>query len=202
MSHLDQKIKGLLAKRILKEKVGQLIQLKIGELPQADDPNFERTLKEKLVCGSIGVICISPRDSNEESKKKIDTVQKYLRTETSHGIPALAVAETLHGLLSPGATIFPQAIALGSTWNPGLIKSIDEAIAREATSMNINQALAPVLDLGRAPRFCRIEECLGECPTLVKTLGLAYIQGMQGDNPTEKLADDKLRGFSISHEMI
>lgn len=182
----------LLSKLTLKEKVGQLIQLNIGDLSLEGETIPEAVLKEKLTHQSIGVICISPRDSLEETKKKILSIQTYLREKTSHGVPALVAAETLHGVLAPGATIFPQAIALGSTWNPKLIRTIGEAIGKEASSLLIHQALAPVLDLCRDPRWGRIEECYGECPTLVKTLGLAYIQGLQGEDPASGLAKDKV----------
>lgn len=192
MNMVEQKIKDLLSKLTLKEKVGQLVQLNLGGIDLDGDTIPETVLEEKFTCRSIGTICISPRDSYEESRKKIQAVQTYLREKTPHGIPALAVAETLHGVLTPGATIFPQAMALGSTWNPTLVKAIGEAIAEEASSILINQALAPVLDLARDPRFGRIEECYGECPTLVKTIGLAYIQGMQGDDPSQGLAPDKV----------
>lgn len=192
MKSIDRTVNDLLSKMSLREKIGQMIQLNLGHLPLENDSIPEDILDEQFKFQSIGTICISPRDSFEETQKKIQAIQEYLRDKTSHGIPALAVAETLHGVLTPGATIFPQALGMGSTWNTKIIKSIGEAIAKEASSFTINQALAPVLDLGRDPRFGRIEECYGECPTLVKNMGLAYIQGMQGDDPSQGVASDRV----------
>lgn len=181
-----------LSRLTVREKIGQLVQANLGDMPLEEGRIPDAVLQEKLDLRSVGTVCISPRDSHAETRQKIASVQAYLREKTPHGIPALVVAETLHGLLSPGATIFPQAIALGSTWNPDLTRSIGEAIGREASALSIHQALAPVLDLCRDPRFGRIEECYGECPTLVKTLGLAYIQGLQGEDPAKGLGAEKI----------
>jgi beta-glucosidase len=181
----------ILATLSLEEKIGQLTQLNLGDLDLTNETIAEQILDDRLMGKSVGVICISPRDSLETSRGKIQAVQQYLQ-RTTHGIQAFAAAETLHGLLAPEATIFPQAIALGSTWNPSLVKSIGVAIASEASAIGITQALAPVLDLGRDARFGRIEECYGECPTLVKHLGLAYIQGMQGYDVSEGLPSGKV----------
>ncbi len=96
------------------------------------------------------------------------------------GIPNLETAEMLHGVLSDGATCFPQAIALGAMWDPALLERIAAAGAREARALGIGQAFAPMLGLARDPRWGRVEESYGEDPYLVSRNGVAYINGMQG----------------------
>jgi beta-glucosidase len=96
------------------------------------------------------------------------------------GIPDLRWGEVLHGVVSDGATSFPQAIAMGSTWDPGLIRAMGGVVAQEARAVGIDQGYAPMLGLARDPRWGRVEESYGEDPYLVAQLGVAYIEGLQG----------------------
>jgi len=81
-----------------------------------------------------------------------------------------------------GATVFPQPIGLASTWQPELAGQMTAAIARQLRAIGAQQGLAPVLDIGRDPRWGRIEETFGEDPTLVSQFGVAYVNGLQGDD--------------------
>jgi len=99
---------------------------------------------------------------------------------TRLGIPPIQIGEALHGVLAAGSTIFPQTIGQGSTWNPALIEQMGSVIAKEAYAMGIDQALSPLFDLIRDPRYGRVEECFAEDPFLVGKLGLAFVTGMQG----------------------
>lgn len=97
------------------------------------------------------------------------------------GIPAIQIAECLHGHMALGATIFPQSIGLGSTWNPELIREMAGVIAEEALLAGVDQALSPLFDIARDPRYGRVEECYGEDPYLVKEMGVAFVKGLQGE---------------------
>jgi len=96
------------------------------------------------------------------------------------GIPKLRWAEVLHGVVSDGATSFPQAIAMGSTWDPALIQQMGTVVAKEARALGVQQGYAPMLGLARDPRWGRVEESYGEDPYLASRLGVAYIEGLQG----------------------
>jgi beta-glucosidase len=96
------------------------------------------------------------------------------------GIPDLRWGEVLHGVVSDGATSFPQAIAMSSTWDPTLIREMGAVVAQEARAVGIHQGYAPMLGLARDPRWGRVEESYGEDPYLVRQLGVAYIEGLQG----------------------
>ena len=82
--------------------------------------------------------------------------------------------------LSDGATAFPQAIAMGSTWDPALIREMGTVVAKEARALGVQQGYAPMLGLARDPRWGRVEESYGEDPYLTAQLGVAYIEGLQG----------------------
>ncbi len=132
----------------------------------------------------------------ERNVELIREIQDYIIHNTKPGIPAIVVGETLHGYLSPEATIFPQVIGLGSTWNTELVHDIAEAGAKEARSVGTNLANSPDLDLARDPRWGRVEETFGEDPYLVSKMGLSTIKGMQGD---ESRAKDEMIISSIKH---
>ena len=97
------------------------------------------------------------------------------------GIPFMKFGEGLHGLWYDGVTVYPQAIACASTWEPELIKKMASQTAKEARALNITHCYSPNLDVvsGDA-RYGRIEESYGEDPYLVSRMGVAFIQGMQG----------------------
>ncbi|AWW32846.1 glycosyl hydrolase [Echinicola strongylocentroti] len=97
------------------------------------------------------------------------------------GIPMMQYSECLHGLWLPGATVYPQAIALGSTWDPKTIKEMTTAIAKEARAANLTHCYSPNLDVITGdPRYGRVEESYGEDPYLVSRMGVAFIEGLQG----------------------
>jgi beta-glucosidase len=118
-------------------------------------------------------------------EEKIAQMTQDAPTNDRLGIPLMKVGECLHGLKSydlkiEGATWFPQAIGLGSTWNLELIGQIAASMAIEARQVGITHCYSPVLDVVRDPRYGRVEECYGEDPFLVGRMGVAFIQGLQG----------------------
>ena len=96
------------------------------------------------------------------------------------GIPFMNKVEALHGFsYGSGATIFPQSIGLGATWNRQLVEEVAAAIGDETVSANTLQAWSPVLDVAQDARWGRCEETYGEDPTLVSEIGGAWIKGYQ-----------------------
>jgi beta-glucosidase len=108
-------------------------------------------------------------------------VQRYLREKTRLGIPAIFLGEALHGYMEYGSTSFPQALGLASTWDPALVKRVFTAVGDEAGSRGAGQVFSPVLDIARDPRWGRTEETYGEDPFLAARMGVAAIEGLQGD---------------------
>ncbi|HMD76799.1 MAG TPA: CIA30 family protein [Terracidiphilus sp.] len=109
-------------------------------------------------------------------------VQRYLHEKSRLGIPALFYSEALHGLMEYGSTSFPETLSLASTWDPALVKRVFTAAGDEAGSRGVGQVFTPVLDLARDPRWGRTEETYGEDPYLVSRMGVAAIEGLQGDS--------------------
>jgi hypothetical protein len=92
-------------------------------------------------------------------EEKIQQLQAFRQNGVARlGIPRLPVGETLHGLLGERGTSFPQAIALGSTWDPELIERVATAIAREARAAGVLHAFSPMLGLAQDPRWGRVEQ--------------------------------------------
>jgi beta-glucosidase len=108
-------------------------------------------------------------------------VQRYLREKTHLGIPAMFLGEGLHGFMEYGSTSFPQALGLASTWDPALVKRVFSAVGDEAGSRGAGQVFSPVLDIARDPRWGRTEETYGEDPYLASRMGVAAVEGLQGD---------------------
>ena len=178
--HVEERISDLLSRMTLEEKISQMSMLSLSKLRTGKDGEVTAESIESLFQGQSTGCLESPFIGVEEIAIYSEAADKYLRENTRLGIPAIQIAECLHGQLAFGATIFPQAIAQGSTWNPGLIKKMGETIAKEATSSGVDQALSPLFDLARDPRYGRVEECFGEDPFHVAEMGKAFVIGMQG----------------------
>lgn len=105
--------------------------------------------------------------------------------------------EGLHGVARAGvATVFPQAIGLAAIWNPYRIREIAQAISTEARAKHhefLRQGdrgqykgltyWSPNINIFRDPRWGRGQETYGECPYLTARLGVAFCEGLQGDDP-------------------
>ncbi|GAL67261.1 glycoside hydrolase family 3 protein [Jejuia pallidilutea] len=102
------------------------------------------------------------------------------------GIPVMKYGEALHGLwlvldYYGNTTVYPQAVACASTWEPELIKKMASQTALEARALGVTHCYSPNLDVyaGDA-RYGRVEESYGEDPYLVSRMGVAFIEGLQG----------------------
>lgn len=105
--------------------------------------------------------------------------QRRLKRETRLGIPALVHEECLTGLAAWQAATYPTPLAWGASFDPELVHDAARAIGDSMSELGIHQGLAPVLDVVRDPRWGRVDECIGEDPYLVGTIGTAYVRGLQ-----------------------
>ena len=197
---VDERVADLLARMTIEEKVAQLegVWQKKKEFQQADG-RFNPDKAKALLGNGIGeisrpseIIGIADRPvrTPREHAQFVNDVQKWLITSTRLGIPALFHDEALHGLVAPRGTHFPVPMGLASTWDPALLERVMSVAAREARARGSQHVLSPVVDLGRDPRWGRIEETYGEDPYLVSQLGVAAVHGYQGR--TLPLAPDKV----------
>jgi beta-glucosidase len=107
--------------------------------------------------------------------------QRRLQRETRLGIPALVHEECLTGLAAWKAATFPTPLAWGASFDPALVREVGAAVGSSMHALGIHQGLAPVMDVVRDPRWGRVDECIGEDPYLVGTVGTAFVQGLQGE---------------------
>ncbi len=181
---MNENLNVLLEKMTLDEKIAQLVSVKPTML--VDEQNeFSVEKSAALLRHGIGQIsAVSGTLAVNPGQDAVLTnqIQAFLRDHTRLGIPAMVHEECLSGFCAKGATIFPQAIGLASTWEPELLKRMTTVIREQMRAVGAHHALAPVLDVIRDPRWGRCEETLGEDPYLVASMGIAYIQGLQGDD--------------------
>jgi beta-glucosidase len=130
--------------------------------------------------GAAGAAGETVNRDARQTAEYVNAAQHWAVEHTRLGIPILMHEESLHGYVARGATSFPQAIALASTWDPELVTRVFGVAAREARARGAALVLAPVVDIARDPRWGRIEETYGEDPYLSTQMGLAAIEGFQG----------------------
>ena len=131
-------------------------------------------------------------------EEKAAQLQSTAPAEPKAGLPAYDWwNEGLHGLARNGrATVFPQAIGMAATWDTGLVHRIGDVVATEARARfnarpvdadrRIYEGLtiwSPNINIFRDPRWGRGQETYGEDPYLTGRLGVAFITGLQGDDP-------------------
>jgi beta-glucosidase len=106
---------------------------------------------------------------------RINAIQHYFVDSTRLGIPIIPFEEAVHGLVRPGATVFPAAIGLAATWDTALMADVATAAAIETRSRGIRQVLSPVVNLASDVRWGRVEETYGEDPWLASSMARAYV---------------------------
>jgi beta-glucosidase len=192
---VQDRVKDLLSRMTLDEKVAQMRTLWMDKAKIVDGTQFSSAKAATELANGIGQLSL-PNDlagtallpkayfrDPADAVAFVNAVQRHLVHETRLGIPALFNEETAHGAKLRGATIFPNSLALGSTWDPELIEQVFSVAGREARLRGATVGLSPVLDLARDPRYGRVEEFFGEDPYLVGQMGIASVRGQQGPRP-------------------
>ena len=172
---VKERVQDLLERMTLEEKVSQLRHIHSENV--FDDQQLSMD-KVNSFCRnmSFGFVEGLPLYS-ENCHANFMKLQKYMVEETRLGIPVLITTEALHGMAQDGATLFPQNIALGSTFNPELAYRKSNAISEELHAAGIRQVLAPCIDVVRDLRWGRVEESYGEDPWLCGQIGIAETKG-------------------------
>jgi len=184
-----RRVKDLLSRMTLEEKAAQMMCVwqKKSETLVNGDGNFDlkkakAAFKKGHGLGQVGRPSDAGKGKNaREMAELTNAIQKFFLQNSRLGIPVMFHEECLHGHAGIGSTSFPQPIGLGATFNPGLIESLYAMTAEEARVRGTHQALTPVVDVARDPRWGRVEETFGEDPYLVTQLGIASVRGFQGD---------------------
>jgi beta-glucosidase len=188
---VDSRIADLLQRMTIEEKVAQLEG--DDSLPSFvpvpgvfDGANINPQIAKAHLGNGIGTYAFvgdfaGEAGTPQEAARKRNLLQQWVLENTRLGIPVLFHGEALHGGVFRGATTFPEVVGLGSTWDPDLIHTMFDVVARESRAIGNVMVLAPVLDLSRDPRYGRDEEMYSEDPYLVASMGVAAITGLQGE---------------------
>lgn len=205
---IDLRVRDLLGRMTLEEKVGQIIALWATKADIMDDLTFSPAKASQAYPASFGQITRpsdrrgAPDGSQQaggvgarwrtpaDTVAFITTVQTWATQETRLGIPVLFHEESLHGYMATDATMFPMAIGLAGSFDRDLMRDVQSVIAREVRARGVHLALSPVVDIARDPRWGRIEETFGEDPYLCGEMGVAAVLGLQGES--KQIGPDKV----------
>lgn len=186
----DKLLNTLIAQMSIEEKVGQTCQITLDVITQTGAKGATivsatidtAKLNEAIFTYHVGSVLNvgSHTLTREEWKGIIPAIQHPYANGKTH-IPIIYGIDAIHGVnYTVGATLFPQEIGLGATWNPELAKTFGEITAYETRASGVPWNFSPVLDLGRQPLWSRTFETLGEDPYLISQMGAAIIDGYQG----------------------
>ena len=188
---IEKQIDRILSKMTLDDKVGQMLQINIDVLGGyamkdgamawvLDDAKVDQMIADYRVGSFLNVP--GRAATNEDWHGWIGTFQKYSMEHL--GIPTVYGLDHNHGAsYSQGATIFPQPINIGASFNVSLVRDMAEVTAYESRAGDCPWVFNPVVDLGRDPRWPRIYESFGESPVVNATMVAAEVKAYQGDDP-------------------
>ncbi len=186
---MEKRIEEILSNMTLEEKVGQMTQITVDVVTDFESKDGFKLSEEKLdtvigkyKVGSILNVPLSVAQSPQVWDKTIRQLQDISLRET--GIPCIYGVDQIHGTTyTTGGTMFPQGINMAATFNRDLTKRASEISAYETRGSAIPWTFAPVMDLGRDPRWARMWESYGEDPYVNAEMAVASIQGFQGEDP-------------------
>lgn len=159
---IDRRLEDLLGRMTLAEKVGQLLQL--------DGRHDAVKTVQTYQPGSLLHIL------NQPLSEAMDAAAK-----TRLGIPLLIGEDGIHGhSFHRGATIFPTQLGMACAFDKDLVRGVARATAREMVTTGAHWTFSPVLCIARDPRWGRVDETFGEDPFLIGELGVAMVEGYQG----------------------
>ena len=198
MKCYEEKIRDLLSRMTLEEKVGQLRQqgpslvgafevsfeellnmMFDGKISQEEFGRLMSTAKQDffeddLRAGKIGSY------NGVSNVETVNRLQKIAVEETRLGIPLIIGCDVIHGY----RTVTPIPLAEACAWDPDLWERTARLAAREATADGIHMTFAPMVDVAKDDRWGRVSEGAGEDPVLAAAYGAAKVKGFQTDDLT------------------
>ena len=188
---LEAKVSETLSKMTLEEKVGQMCELAIDVLADANAPKEQGyvlsealldTVIGKYKVGSILNVPNGVAQSRQKWQEIIGRIQE--KSIEVMGIPCVYGVDQIHGTTyTLDGTMFPQGINMGAAFNRALMREGSRISAYETKAGSIPWTYAPVTDLGRDPRWPRMWENYGEDCYLNAEMGRESVLGFQGEDP-------------------
>ena len=213
---IKARVEDLLSRMTLKEKIGQMnmpcvYQSKIGYGTHTKvhalfgKLSVKQRAKQMEGCRKLaegthdvgigpggGFFTLCDRAIYEGSRKQaefLNELQKIATEKTRLKIPVLQIEEGTHGLMCAGGTVFPEGLAIGSSWNMDLVQQIYAVAAKEARAIGVHELCTIVIEPNRDPRMGRNEEGYSECPYLCSRIAESIVAGCQGKDIS---ANDKV----------
>lgn len=188
---IEANIKEWLGKMTLEEKIGQMCEITIDVVSDFEEskkhgfvlnPAMLDTVIGKYKVGSLLNVPLSIAQTKEKWAEAIKQIQDISMKEI--GIPCIYGVDQIHGTTyTLGGTMFPQGINMASSFNRDLVRKGAEISAYETKAGCIPWTYAPVVDLGRDPRWSRMWENYGEDCYVNAEMGKATVSGFQGEDP-------------------
>jgi beta-glucosidase len=197
---MADRVGDLLGRMTLEEKIGQMDQIVVGKLRGPSNPSDGNCnggnadslqpacLEKVLITDRTGSILSGGTDNPTDNTGKgwadqYNAVQHYAIDHSRLHIPIIYGVDAVHGFGHPyQATLFPQSIGMGATWDTSLARDAGAATRQQLVATGGNWDFAPVQDLARDNRWGRYYETWAEEPMLAGALGAANISGMQGSS--------------------
>jgi len=170
----EERVEALLEQMTLEEKVGQLNQFTgfwdvTGPPPTDDQQAMKYEWVKKGLIGSM---------LNVVGAEDVRALQQFAVEDSRLGIPMIFGYDVIHG----HKTIFPLPLAEAASWDLELMEKTARVAAVEASAQGLNWTFAPMIDVGRDPRWGRVMEGAGEDPYLGGQIAIARVKGLQGDD--------------------
>jgi len=175
-SDIDQKVDSVLNLMTLDEKIGQMTQAERGALENISDISYY-SLGSLLSGGGS-----SPSPNNQQTWADMYDEYQSHALQSRLGIPLIYGVDAVHGHNNVyGAVIFPHNIGLGCTWNPALVKSVNEITALEVAATGIDWTFSPCIAVPQNERWGRTYEGFGETAEIQEIMAAASVQGLQAN---------------------
>jgi beta-glucosidase len=174
---IEQKVDSVLGLMHIDEKIGQMVQYSAGwDLTGPPSSKNARDKVAQIKKGLVGSVL------NVVSVKEVREAQKLVMENSRLKIPMIFAYDVIHGL----KTMFPTPLGESASWDLELIEKTASIAAKEAAASGLNWTFAPMIDVSRDARWGRIMEGAGEDPYLNSVIGVARIQGFQGDDLSDE----------------
>ena len=174
-AQIDRKVEALLKQMTLKEKIGQMSQIRHFE------ESADAHITEKFIGSVIHTQGLNPGKTALDWQKRFTELQKKALS-TRLGIPLLFAVDAVHGQNTyEGATIFPHNIGLGATGNEKLVEEIAKITALESQATGFNWVFSPCIAIPFNEKWGRVYEAFSESTEITERLTRASVRGHQGN---------------------
>ena len=185
---INERVKAILSRMTLEEKVGQMTQLTIQTVLHSKGPDKGmidmKKLNEAILEHHVGsFLNVSDSSLSVQSWNRLITTIQDVAMKSRLRIPVIYGIDAIHGATyTKGATLFPQPLNMAATFDTTLLKKEGAITALEVRASGIPWIFYPLMGPGRQPLWSRLYETFGEDPYLAGKMGVSYIEGAQGND--------------------